>query len=80
MVLIYSVRSVLMEIDYQLIIRQLQYAGVGELLLKLHALKTRLESLGWFDKTRKKPLPLSRLPSRTENGGPGLLRWLHSLW
>jgi exodeoxyribonuclease VII large subunit len=45
--------------NYQLIIRQLQYAGVGELLLKLHALKTKLENLGWFDQSRKKPLPAS---------------------
>ncbi len=45
--------------NYQLIIRQLQYAGVGELLLKLHALKAKLEGLGWFDKGRKKPLPTS---------------------
>lgn len=45
--------------NYQLIIRQLQYAGVGELLLKLHALKAKLEGLGWFDKARKKPLPTS---------------------
>jgi exodeoxyribonuclease VII large subunit len=45
--------------NYQLIIRQLQYAGVGELLLKLHALKNKLEGLGWFDKSRKKPLPES---------------------
>jgi exodeoxyribonuclease VII large subunit len=43
--------------NYQLIIRQLQYAGVGELLLKLHALKAKLEALGWFDKSRKKILP-----------------------
>ncbi len=43
--------------NYQLIIRELQYAGVGELLLKLHALKAKLENLGWFDKSRKKPLP-----------------------
>jgi len=43
--------------NYQLIVRQLQYAGVGELLLKLHALKAKLESRGWFDKSRKKPLP-----------------------
>ncbi|MBS0648306.1 MAG: exodeoxyribonuclease VII large subunit [Verrucomicrobia bacterium] len=43
--------------NYQLIIRQLQYAGVGELLLKLHALKAKLEALGWFDKSRKKALP-----------------------
>ena len=45
--------------NYQLIIRQLQYAGVGELLLKLHVLKAKLEGLGWFDKARKKPLPPS---------------------
>jgi exodeoxyribonuclease VII large subunit len=43
--------------NYQLIVRQLQYAGVGELLLKLHALKAKLEAKGWFDKSRKKPLP-----------------------
>jgi len=43
--------------NYQLIIRQLQYAGVGELLLKLHALKAKLEAKGWFDKSQKKPLP-----------------------
>jgi exodeoxyribonuclease VII large subunit len=29
----------------------------GELLLKLHALKAKLEGKGWFDKSRKKPLP-----------------------
>ena len=45
--------------NYQLIIRQLHYAGVGELLLKLHALKAKLEGLGWFDKSRKRPLPTS---------------------
>ena len=45
--------------NYQLIIRQLEYAGVGELLLKLHALKAKLQELGWFDKTRKKLLPTS---------------------
>lgn len=43
--------------NYQLIIRELEFAGTGELLLKLHALKSKLEGLGWFDKTGKKPLP-----------------------
>ncbi|CAM0117240.1 exodeoxyribonuclease VII large subunit [Rhabdochlamydiaceae symbiont of Dictyostelium giganteum] len=43
--------------NYQLIIRQLQFAGVGELLLRLHALKSKLEKLGWFDASKKKPLP-----------------------
>lgn len=45
--------------NYQLIIRQLEFAGVGELLLRLHALKNKLEGMGWFDKARKKPLPAS---------------------
>src|SRR5581483_2294847 len=43
--------------NYQIIVRQLEYAGTGELLLKLHELKTKLEKLGWFDSKRKKPLP-----------------------
>ncbi len=43
--------------NYQLIIRQLQYAGVGELLLKLHALKAKLQEMGWFDPARKRQLP-----------------------
>jgi exodeoxyribonuclease VII large subunit len=43
--------------NYQLIVRQLEFAGTGELLLKLHALKSKLEGLGWFDTSRKKPLP-----------------------
>jgi len=43
--------------NYQIIVRELQYAGVGELLLKLHELKTKLENLGWFDAARKKRLP-----------------------
>lgn len=43
--------------NYQLIVRDLKYAGVGELLLKWHELKARLEAKGWFDKQRKKKLP-----------------------
>lgn len=43
--------------NYQLIIRELQYAGVGELLLKLHELKNKLQERGWFDKGHKKALP-----------------------
>jgi exodeoxyribonuclease VII large subunit len=42
---------------YQLIVRQIQYLGIGELLLKLEALKKKLQALGWFDKEKKKPLP-----------------------
>lgn len=43
--------------NYQLIVRELQYAGVGELLMKLHLLKAKLEGQGWFAKERKKALP-----------------------
>lgn len=43
--------------NYQLICRQMQFAGVGELLLKLHVLKNKLAGLGWFDQEKKKPLP-----------------------
>lgn len=42
---------------YQLIIRELEYLGVGALLLKLEALKQRLQKRGWFDRDKKKPLP-----------------------
>ncbi len=42
---------------YQIIVRELSYSGVGALLLKLHEMKLKLQERGWFDKTRKKPLP-----------------------
>ncbi len=47
---------------YQMIVRKLEYAGVGELLLKLHELKNQLAARGWFDPARKKPLP--KFPKR----------------
>nr|NGX46541.1 Exodeoxyribonuclease 7 large subunit [Chlamydiota bacterium] len=43
--------------NYQLIVREVQFSGVGELLQRLHALKLELDQKGWFDKARKKPLP-----------------------
>ncbi|HSX03528.1 MAG TPA: exodeoxyribonuclease VII large subunit [Rhabdochlamydiaceae bacterium] len=43
--------------NYQLIVRQVEYSGVGELLKKLHELKLKLQNLGWFDPSLKKPLP-----------------------
>lgn len=43
--------------NYQIIARKLEYLGVGELLMQLHALKAKLEKQGWFDAKRKKPLP-----------------------
>jgi exodeoxyribonuclease VII large subunit len=42
---------------YQIVVNSLQFAGHGELLLKLEELKKKLASLGWFEKERKKPLP-----------------------
>lgn len=43
--------------NYQIVVRQLTYSGVGELLLKLHEMKVKLQERGWFDKARKKSLP-----------------------
>ncbi|MCC6127669.1 MAG: exodeoxyribonuclease VII large subunit [Chlamydiae bacterium] len=48
--------------NYQLVIRELQFVGVGELLMKLHQLKEKLQGLGWFDGSKKKKLP--HLPRR----------------
>lgn len=48
--------------QYQIVIRELQFLGVGELLLKLHQLKEQLQMRGWFDVAAKKPLP--KLPRR----------------
>lgn len=47
---------------YQIIARKVEYMGVGELLVKLHALKEKLQQMGWFDPKHKKPLPT--LPRR----------------
>ncbi|MEX0961962.1 MAG: exodeoxyribonuclease VII large subunit [Simkaniaceae bacterium] len=44
--------------SYQIIVRSIKYAGVGELLLLLHERKAKLEKLGYFAQKRKKPLPL----------------------
>ncbi|HSX27087.1 MAG TPA: exodeoxyribonuclease VII large subunit [Chlamydiales bacterium] len=48
--------------QYQIVIRELQFLGVGELLLKLHQLKEQLQARGWFDPQHKKPLP--KIPRR----------------
>ncbi len=42
---------------YQILIRELHYMGLGELLLRLHKLKSELEQRGWFDPLKKKPIP-----------------------
>lgn len=43
--------------NYQIVIRELQYTGLGELLLKLEELKIKLNKRGFFKKEYKKPLP-----------------------
>ncbi len=43
--------------NYQIIVKNIELSGVGELLLKLHELKAEFKSKGWFDKEHKKPLP-----------------------
>jgi exodeoxyribonuclease VII large subunit len=43
--------------QYQIIVRELQFLGLGELLMKFHQLKEALQQRGWFDGARKKPLP-----------------------
>lgn len=43
--------------SYQILVREMHYVGVGELLLKWHQLKIKLENLGWFSKETKKRLP-----------------------
>ncbi len=43
--------------SYQIVVRELSFAGVGDLLLKLHQLKLKLEKQGYFDPERKKALP-----------------------
>lgn len=42
---------------YQIIIRELQYAGLGELLLRLEEMKQKVHKMGWFRREHKKPLP-----------------------
>ncbi len=43
--------------QYQMVIREMEFLGQGELLLKLHQLKEELQKMGWFDQATKKPLP-----------------------
>lgn len=42
---------------YQLLVRSLEYRGVGELLLQLSQLKEKLKERGWFSSEKKKKLP-----------------------
>jgi len=47
---------------YQIVIKELRLAGIGELLLKLEELKVKLHKKGWFKSEHKKPLP--KFPKR----------------
>lgn len=42
---------------YQIVVRSLELAGLGALLLKLEELKVKLKERGFFEISRKKPLP-----------------------
>lgn len=42
---------------YQLLIKEMQLAGLGALLLKLEEMKRKIQKKGWFKKEFKKPLP-----------------------
>lgn len=44
--------------DYQILLRQLEPAGEGELMLRLEALKKKLAAEGLFAPERKRPLPV----------------------
>ncbi len=67
--------------QYQLIIRELQFLGLGELLIKFHQLKEQLQARGWFQPERKKNLP--KFPQRiglvTSPTGAALSDMLHVL-
>lgn len=42
---------------YQILVKEVQFLGVGELLAKLHERKEKLQKLGYFDPKIKKKLP-----------------------
>ncbi|MBA3237165.1 MAG: exodeoxyribonuclease VII large subunit [Parachlamydiaceae bacterium] len=42
---------------YQVIVRELRYLGLGELLVRLEELKAKLQAKGWFRSELKQPLP-----------------------
>lgn len=42
---------------YQIIVREIKEAGVGELLLRFYELKKKLEKKGWFHPDSKKKIP-----------------------
>jgi exodeoxyribonuclease VII large subunit len=43
--------------NYQLIVREVFFVGLGELLAQIELLRQKLARLGWFAEAHKKPLP-----------------------
>ncbi len=43
--------------NYQIIVRHIEYSGIGQLLMQLHQLKEQLYQRGWLDPKLKKTLP-----------------------
>lgn len=43
--------------NYQIIVREVEFSGEGELLRRLQFLKNKLEAKGWFNPSLKKSLP-----------------------
>lgn len=66
---------------YQIVVREIQFLGRGELLIRLQQLKETLEARGWFSSEKKKRLP--RFPQRigliTSPTGAALRDMLHVL-
>lgn len=48
--------------NYQLIVHEISFVGIGILLQKLEQLKMKLHQMGWFKKSRKKEIP--KFPKR----------------
>lgn len=53
-VTVYEARGV-----YQLVVELVQDAGLGALQMQFEALKQKLQAQGWFDASRKRPLPIA---------------------
>jgi len=43
--------------NYQIVVRELYFLGVGELLMRLEQLKREIHQRGWFSKEHKQPIP-----------------------
>ena len=64
---------------YQIIVREVELEGIGELQRKFEALKKKLQSEGLFDSERKRPLPdyIQRIGLVTSPSGAAIRDVLH---